>query len=77
MASDKREDAADVVTVFMGHQNAHEIFRAPLQTGETPKRLALPEAAIDHQAGGVAFDQQRVTRAAAAKRREADHCNCW
>lgn len=77
MTPSKRKDATDMVTVFMGHQNTREIFGAPPQTGETPKRLALPEAAIDHQAGGVAFDQQRVTRTAAAKRREADHCNCW
>ena len=76
MASRERNDAAEVVAMFMGDENAREIFGAFAETGETPKRLALAEAAIDHQAGSVALDQQRVARAAAAKRREAYHCNC-
>jgi hypothetical protein len=76
MTSRERNDAAEMVAMFVGDENAREIVRASAQTSEAPERLALAEAAIDHQASGAALDQQRVARAAAAKRREANHCNC-
>lgn len=66
-----------MIPVFVGNQDPGNIFRLPPKTGETPKRLALPEAAVDHQTGSIAFDQQCVTRAAAAQRCKPDHCNCW
>lgn len=77
MTSGKWKYTTDVVAVFMGNQNARQVFRTPSQTGKSPDRFALAEAAIDHQAGGAALDQQRVPRAATAERRKTYHCNCW
>ena len=76
MTPGKGKYTTDMVAVFMGNQNPRQLFRSPPQTGKSPDRLALAKAAIDHQAGGAALDQQRVPRAAAAKRREPYHCNC-
>ncbi len=76
VAPGKRKDAAHMIPVFVGHQNPGNIIRLPIQAGETAERLALPEAAIDHQTGGIAFDQQGITRAAATQRCKPDHCNC-
>jgi hypothetical protein len=76
MTPGKGEYTADVVAVFMGDQYARQVFRTPPQTGKSPDCLALAKAAIDHQAGGAALDQQRIPRAAAAKRRKTYHCNC-
>ena len=77
MAPGKREHPADVVAMFMGDQDSSKLCRISIQTSETPERLALPETAINHQAGCAGFDQQRIARAAAPQRRVADHCNCW
>jgi hypothetical protein len=77
MTPGKGKYTTDMVAVFVGNQNPRQLFRSPLQTGKSPERFALTEAAIDHQAGCAALDQQRVPCAAAAKRREAYHCNCW
>ena len=76
MTPGKWKYTTDVVAVFMGNQNPRQLFRTPPQTGKSPERFTLAEAAIDHQAGRAALDQQRVPRAAAAKRREPYHCNC-
>jgi hypothetical protein len=45
-----------MIPVFMSHQHPGNIAGFAFQTGETAKRLALPEAAIDHQAGSIALD---------------------
>jgi hypothetical protein len=76
MAPGKRKDAADVVAMLVGDQNPGQVSRIALEAGKTPQRLALPETAIDHQAGCAAFDEQRIACAAAAERRVTDHCNC-
>jgi hypothetical protein len=76
MAAGKRKYAADMVTMLVGDQNPAQVRRITPKARETPQRLALPETAIDHQAGCTAFDQQRIACAAAPERRKADHCNC-
>ena len=76
MAPGKRKYAADMVTMLVGNQNPAQVYRITPETRETPQRLALPETAIDHQAGCAAFDKQRIACAAATERRVTDHCNC-
>ncbi|HOT83611.1 MAG TPA: hypothetical protein PLQ12_09965, partial [Candidatus Defluviicoccus seviourii] len=77
VAPGEGKDTADVVTMFMGYQYPVDLFGQAAQARQAPDRFTLAEAAIDHQAGCAAFDEQRVSRAAAAERREPDHCNCW
>jgi len=76
MTPGKGKYTTDMVAVFMGNQNPRQLFRSSPQTGKSPDCFTLAEAAIDHQAGCAALDQQRVPCAAAAKRREPYHCNC-
>ena len=77
VAPGKWKDTPNMIAVFMSHKNPGNIAGFPFQAGKTAKRLAQPETTIDHQAGGIAFDQQCVTRAAATQRCKPDHCNCW
>ncbi len=77
MTPGKGKYATNMVAMFMRNQYASQVFRPPSQTGKSPDCLALAKTAIDHQTGCATLDQQRVPRAAAAKRRKTYHCNCW
>jgi hypothetical protein len=77
MPSCECENPAGVISVLMRDEDSGQVFGRPLQARQPAGGFTLPEAAVDHQARCILLDQQRVAGAAAAERREADHCNCW
>ncbi len=71
-ASQDLREAADVVAVFVGDDDAVEAVNARAQYFEPPERFTLAKAAIHQEAGILRLEQSNVAR---ATRRQNGHSN--
>src|SRR6476469_1957667 len=62
-----------MILVLMRHDDCSEIFGRETDAIQACNDIDKCEAAIDQDAGGVRFDYESVTFAAAAEGSEADH----
>lgn len=67
MPACQSEYPADVIGMFMGHQNAIQLLRRQPETQQSPRCFAQAESAIDQQAGRTIIDQQTIASTAAAE----------
>jgi hypothetical protein len=66
----ERSQAADVIGVFVGDDNAVEAINRMSKGGKAPQRFALPQARVHQQARPGSFKQSAIARTA---RRENAH----
>ena len=62
--------AADVIAVFVGEQNAVEGFWRDADLGKAQRELLGAQASIDHEPHAAAIDDCRIATAATSKHRE-------
>ena len=65
--SGKSKNATNVVAVFVGDENAGNVTGLAPEILESGHGFPQPEPTVQHQASRLTFDQQRITRAAAAE----------
>lgn len=75
VAGGETDDAADVVAVLVGDDDAGEGFRLAAEAGQPEARFARAEAAIEQEPRRTGFDEQGIAAAAAAQRGEAHYFN--
>lgn len=56
-------DAADMIMMFMGHQDSIEIFARQTDGGQTPFRFLAGEPGVDQKAAIIRFYQRTISPA--------------
>ena len=65
MATREREDAVEVVRLFVGDEDRPEVGGGEPEARQATLGVARPEPAVDEDAGRAGFHHQRVPAAAA------------
>ena len=70
----KHFEAADVIAMLVGEEDAIELFRRDPALLEAQHELARAQSAIDQNPAMIGRDERAVSGAAAAEHRQTEHC---
>ena len=71
--SAKHFEAANVIAMFVGEENAIELVGSDAALGQAQDKLARAQAAIDEQPAMIGRDERAVPGAPAPEHRQCEH----